>query len=247
MPDIKILPDGKAVAQAAADVIVPAARQAAAAGRNFSLVLSGGSTPKILYQLLAAEPARSQIDWNRFEVYFGDERVVPPDHNDSNFKMANEAMLSKAPIPPANVHRMKGEIDPQQAAKEYGELLKAKFGDGGPDVTLLGMGDDGHTASLFPGTSALKEEKHRVVAHYVENSTTGKSWRITTTAPFINRSKRILVMVTGASKAARLVEIFKGPRDTERLPIQLIAPSAGGKMTWLLDTAAAAQVTDLAK
>src|SRR5690349_12692129 len=112
MPDIKILPDGKAVAQAAADVIVPAARQAAAAGRNFSLVLSGGSTPKILYQLLAAEPARSQIDWNRFEVYFGDERVAPPDHNDSNFKMANEAMLSKAPTPPANVHRMKGEIDP---------------------------------------------------------------------------------------------------------------------------------------
>src|SRR5215218_10417419 len=203
MPDIKIFPNGAAVAQAAA------------AGRNFSLVLSGGSTPKILYQLLAAEPARSQIDWTRFEVFFGDERVVPPDHADSNFKMANEAMISKAPLKPENVHRMRGEIDPQQAAKEYGELLKAKFGEGGPDVTLLGMGDDGHTASLFPGTEALKEERHRVVAHYVENSTTGKSWRITTTAPLINRSKQILIRVTGASKAARLAEVIKGPRDTD--------------------------------
>jgi 6-phosphogluconolactonase len=246
MPDIKILPNSAAVAQAAADVILPAARAAAAAGRNFSLVLSGGSTPKILYQFLATEPARSQIDWGRFEIFFGDERVVPPDHADSNFKMANDAMISKVPIPPGNVHRMKGEADPRQAAKEYGELLESKFGDDGPDVTLLGMGDDGHTASLFPGTAALKEEKHRVVAHYVENSTTGKSWRITTTAPFINRSKQILVMVTGASKAARLAEIFKGPRDTDRLPIQLIAPTAGGKMTWLLDTAAAEQVKDLA-
>src|SRR5436190_12907877 len=107
MPDIKIYPNGAAVAQAAADVIVSTARSAAAAGRNFSLVLSGGSTPKILYQLLAAEPARSRIDWNRFEVFFGDERVVPPDHADSNFKMANDAMISKVAIPPGNVHRMK--------------------------------------------------------------------------------------------------------------------------------------------
>jgi 6-phosphogluconolactonase len=160
--------------------------------------------------------------------------------------MANDAMISKVPIPPGNVHRMKGEIDPQQAAKEYGELLKARFGDGGPDVTLLGMGDDGHTASLFPGTAAINETHHRVVAHYVENSTTGKSWRITTTAPFINRSKRILVLLTGAGKAGRLKEVLTGPREPNRLPIQLIEPAAGGTMTWLLDTGAAAQVKELA-
>lgn len=244
MPDLRTFPDSAAVARAASEIIVPTARDAAIGGRNFSLVLSGGSTPKLLYQLLAAEPVRSQVDWGRFEVFFGDERVVPPDHADSNFKMANDAMLSKVPIPAGNVHRMRGEIDPNEAAKEYGLLLKEKFGEGGADVTLLGMGDDGHTASLFPGTAAIDEPHHRVVAHFVENSTTGKSWRITTTAPFINRSKQVLIMVTGGGKAGRLKEVLTGPRDPHRLPIQLIRPS-GGTVTWLLDTAAAAQVAEL--
>jgi 6-phosphogluconolactonase len=239
MPETRTYPTPAAVAQAAADIIVQAARDAASAGRNFSLVLSGGSTPKILYQLLAAEPARSEVDWDRFEVFFGDERAVPPDHADSNFKMANDALIGRVPLPPANVHRMRGEIDPNEAAVEYGRMLKARFGDGGPDVTLLGMGDDGHTASLFPHTTALDETHHRVVAHYVEKSTTGKSWRITMTAPFINRSKRVLVMVTGASKAGRLKEILAGPRDAHRLPIQLIDP-APGTMIWMLDEPAAA-------
>jgi 6-phosphogluconolactonase len=241
MADTQVFPDPPAVARAAADQIVAAAREATASGRPFSLVLSGGSTPKLLYQLLAAEPYRSQIDWPNVELFFGDERMVPPDHADSNFKMADEALISHVPLRPDHVHRIRGEIDPNQAAVEYGKLLQAKFGDGGPNVTLLGMGDDGHTASLFPGTSALDETHHRVVAHFVEKSTTGKSWRVTMTAPFLNRSKRVLALVTGQSKAARLAEVIHGPRDPHRLPIQLIHPTPG-RLTWLLDTPAAANL-----
>jgi len=242
MADIRVFKDSPAVAQAAAEMIVAGAREAAAAGRNFSLVLSGGSTPKLLYQLLAAEPYRSRVDWTRMEIYFGDERVVAVDHADSNFKMANEALISRVPLKPENVHRMRGEIDPNQAAIEYGQMLKARFGEGGPDITLLGMGDDGHTASLFPHTSALDETQHRCVAHFVEKSTTGKSWRITLTAPFINRSATVLLLVTGASKAARLAEILHGPRDPKRLPIQLIDP-ASGQLIWMLDEAAATNIS----
>ena len=241
MPDIRVFPDSPAVARAAADDIVASAKANTDAGRPFSLVLSGGSTPKLLYQLLAAEPYRSQVDWPKVEIYFGDERAVPPDHADSNFKMANEALLSHVPLNPQNVHRMEGERDPNEAAIAYGRMLKARFGDGGPDVTLLGMGDDGHTASLFPGTPAVRETHHRCVAQFVEKSTTGRSWRITLTAPFINRSARVLALVTGASKAERLKEVLHGPRDPDRLPIQLIQPSPG-RLEWLLDTAAAAQL-----
>jgi len=243
-PEIRTFPDAPAIARAAADLIVIAAVDAKSAGRTISLVLSGGSTPKILYQLLAAEPYRSRIDWSNVELYFGDERAVPPDHADSNWKMANDALISRVPLKLEHVHRMRGEIDPNEAAIEYGRLLKSRFGDtGGPDVTLLGMGDDGHTASLFPFTSAVDETHHRVVAHFVEKSTTGQSWRITMTAPFLNRSALVLPLITGAGKAARLKEVFYGPRDPRRLPIQLIQPSPG-RLLWLLDTAAAAQLPD---
>lgn len=240
-PDIRVFPDSAAIARAAADEIVAAGRQTPP-DRNFSLILSGGSTPKVLYQFLAAEPYRSQVDWQRVELYFGDERCVTPDHADSNFKMANEALISRVPLKPEHVHRMPGEADPNQAAIDYGRLLKSKFGDaGGADIALLGMGDDGHTASLFPHTPALDEMRHRCVAQYVEKSTTGKSWRITLTAPFFNRSARVLALVTGANKAGRLKEVIHGPRDPHRLPIQLIQPSPG-RMTWMLDRAAAAEV-----
>jgi 6-phosphogluconolactonase len=239
MPQIEIFPDPPKVAQAAADIIVATAQRAAAEGRTFSLVLSGGSTPKILYQLLAVDPYRPRIEWPSVEIYFGDERAVPPDHPDSNFKMANEALLSRVPLRPDHVHRMRGEIDPDQAAVEYGQMLKTRFGDAGPDVTLLGMGDDGHTASLFPYSPAVSETRHRCVAQFVEKSTTGKSWRITLTAAFLDRSAKILVMVTGQSKAARLVEVLEGPKDPQRLPIQLILPA---DPLFLLDTAAAANL-----
>jgi 6-phosphogluconolactonase len=249
MPDIRVFPDSPAVARAAADEIVTAARaarlsspkSASQAGRPFSLVLSGGSTPKLLYQLLANPPYRDEIDWRTVEIYFGDERAVPPDHADSNYKMAHEALLAHVPLKPENIHRMQGETDPTAAAIAYGRMLKSRFGDAGPDITLLGMGDDGHTASLFPHTPAVRETHHRCTAQFVEKSTTGPSWRITLTAPFINRSALVLPLITGPSKAARLNEVLHGPRDPDRLPIHLIQPSPG-RLEWLLDTAAAAQL-----
>jgi 6-phosphogluconolactonase len=242
-PDIRIFDDPPAIARAAADIIRDTARDRAAAGQNFSLVLSGGSTPRLLYQLLARDPHRSQIEWSKVEIYFGDERAVPPEHADSNFKMANESLLAHVPLKPENVHRMKGEIDPNEAAIEYGRMLKSRFGEtGGPDITLLGMGDDGHTASLFPNTPALDETRHRCLAQFVEKSTTGPSWRITLTAPFLNRSAQVLPLITSANKADRLREVLHGPRDPHRLPIQLIQPNPG-RVTWLVDKPAAARLS----
>jgi 6-phosphogluconolactonase len=206
---------------------------------RFSVALSGGSTPEAMYKLLTAEPFKSRVDWARVEAFFGDERCVPPDHAESNYRMAKESFLSKVPIPGDNVYRMRGEEpDHNLAAKEYGEMLQEKFGDLGLDLCMLGMGDDGHTASLFPHTEALNEKKHRVVAHFVEKSTTGQSWRITLTAPFINQCRDVLVLVTGGKKAARVAEVLEGPRDPQRLPIQLIEP-VSGRYTWMMDVAAA--------
>ena len=234
-PEIKVLPDPAAVAAEAAERVARAADEAIALAGRFSFVLAGGSTPKTLYELLASAPYRDRIDWPNVEIFFGDERTVPPDHKDSNYRMANEVMLSKVPIPESHVHRMRGEIEPEEAAKEYGLLLKEKFGDAGPDLILLGMGDDGHTASLFPGTPAVREPKHRAFANPVPKLNT---IRLTMTAPFINRAREIIITVTGANKALRLAEVLEGPRDPERLPVQIIQPQSG-KLAWLVDSAAA--------
>src|SRR5688500_8208470 len=239
-PEIKVVPDPAAVAEEAAKRVVRAADEAITLAGKFSLVLAGGSTPKVLYELLASDMYRDRIDWPKVEIYFGDERTVGPDHPDSNYRMAAESLLTRVPIQPENVHRMRGEIDPNEAAIEYGQLLKQKFGDGGPDLVLLGMGDDGHTASLFPNTEALNETKHRAVANRVEKLNT---WRITMSAPFINRAREVVVLVAGAGKAKRLAEVLEGPRELQRLPVQLIAP-ASGKLTWIVDAAAAGMHED---
>jgi 6-phosphogluconolactonase len=239
-PEIKVVPDPAAVAKEAAERVVRAADEAIAVTERFSLVLAGGSTPKALYELLSTDAYRDRVDWPKIEIYFGDERTVGPDHADSNYRMAREALLSRVPIKPENVHRMRGEIDPNDAAIEYGQLLKQKFGDGGPDLVLLGMGDDGHTASLFPGTDALNETKHRALANRVEKLNT---WRITMSAPFINRAREVIILVAGAGKAKRLAEVLEGPREPQRLPIQLIAP-ASGTLTWIVDAAAAGMHED---
>src|SRR5437667_2203151 len=194
-PEIKVLPDANAIAREAADRIVQLCEDAIEARGRFSIALAGGSTPKTLFTLLASPEFIARLDWPAIDLFFGDERCVPPDHPESNYRMANETLISKVPIPRDNVYRMRGEIDPQEAAKEYGLMLKEHFGDGGLDLALLGMGDDGHTLSLFPGTKAVDEKEHRVVANYAEKSTTGKSWRITMTAPFIKRSRNVIVML----------------------------------------------------
>jgi len=240
-PRIKVLADADGIARAAADLIVEAARDAIDARGAFTLGLSGGSTPRTLYRLLAGDEYRNRIDWPHVEIFFGDERCVPPDHSDSNYRMANEELLSKVPLDPAHIHRMRGEIDPQEAAKEYGLMLKRRFGDdGGLDLLLLGMGDDGHTASLFPGTPALSETKHRCVANFVPKFNT---WRITLTVPFINRAGEILVLASGASKANVVQQVLEGEDKPGQYPIQLISP-ASGKLIWLLDLATAGMASD---
>jgi 6-phosphogluconolactonase len=244
-PKIRVVPDGETMVVELADRIVELASQCARAGQMFGLFLSGGSTPKALYKLLASEQYRSQIDWRGVELYFGDERCVPPDSDLSNYRMAREALIDAVPIPPENVHRMKGEIDPEQAAKQYGQLLKEKFLDEGPDLLLLGMGDDGHTASLFPGTAALGESHHRCVANHVPHDyiPAGTNWRITLTYPFINRSREVAILVTGAGKAKRVAEVLEGDEDLQRLPIQGVRPT-NGTVTWYLDVAAAGMDAD---
>jgi 6-phosphogluconolactonase len=238
-PDIQVFPDPAALAAAAAPHVVDAANEAIALTDRFAIALSGGSTPKALHGFLADEPLRSRIDWSKVEIFFGDERCVPPDHPDSNYRMAAETLLSKVPIPGDNIYRMRGEIDPNEAAKEYGRMLKEKFGhDGGLDLVLLGLGEDGHTLSLFPGTPAVEETHHRCVANYAEHSTTGKSWRITLTAPLVNRSREAMFLVAGAAKVKALSAVLEGPRDPGQWPAQLIQPVAG-RLIWLIDAAAA--------
>lgn len=234
-PEIKVVPDLAAMVEEAAARIAVEAKRAIEAKGQFSIALSGGNTPKPVYERLTREPYRSDVEWPKVEVYFGDERCVPPDSAESNYRMAREAMLSKLPIPEKNVHRIRGEIDPQQAAMEYGQLLKDRCGDGGLDLILLGMGPDGHTASLFPDTEALNETKHRCVANYVDKL---KTWRVTMTAPFINRAGMVMFMVNGADKAKRVAEVLEGARDVRKLPSQMIQPAAG-RLIWLLDSGAA--------
>ena len=234
-PHIRVLPDLPSIAHEAAERIVALAAEKIDSHDEFSMVLSGGSTPKTLYELLAGEEYRDLIEWTKVKIFFGDERCVPPDHKDSNYNMARIALLSEVPIPGDNVYRMRGEIDPNQAAIEYGQMLKENFADAGPDLVLLGMGDDGHTASLFPHSQALNETKHRCTANFVEKFNT---WRITMTAPFLNRAGEIIIMVSGAAKTSVLKQVLEGPKNPKQFPIQLIDPESG-KLTWLLDVAAA--------
>ncbi|MBC8109093.1 MAG: 6-phosphogluconolactonase [Anaerolineae bacterium] len=234
-PEIKVLPDPAEVAHEGARRFVELSEAAIELAGRFSVGLAGGSTPRAMYELLATPQYQTQVDWPNIDVFFGDERCVPPDDPQSNYHMAREALLSKVPIPGDNIYRMRGEADPNEAAKEYGQMLKEKFGDNGLDLIYLGMGGDGHTASLFPITAALRETKHRCVANHVPQLNT---WRITLAAPFINRARDVIVMVASADKAKRLAEVLEGPRDPERLPIQLIQP-VSGKMSWLVDAAAA--------
>ena len=239
--EVRILPDAVAIARRAAREIVQVATAAVAQKGSFSLVLAGGSTPKTLYQLLVTDAAlRSQLPWDKMVLAFGDERNVPPDHPDSNFRMATEAMISKAPLKADQVLRIKGEYkDTEKAAQEYEQALRSSFNlRGGElprfDVVLLGMGNDGHTLSLFPGTKALHQDQRLVVRNWV-----GKLYteRITMTAPAVNNAAHVIFMVTGADKALALKGVLEGPYEPEQLPSQLIQPR-DGKVHWLVDTAA---------
>ncbi|HET7875216.1 MAG TPA: 6-phosphogluconolactonase [Methylomirabilota bacterium] len=245
MSQIRRLEDPAAVAAAAARDFADLAREAIRARGRFSVALSGGSTPRRLYALLAEHPFREAVPWDRIDVFWGDERAVPPDHPDSNYGAARAALLSKVPVPRERVHRVLAEVsDPREAARRYQAEIARVFGvpeEGAPpafDLVLLGMGADGHTASLFPYSEALVERRRWVVSHYV--SQLGAA-RITFTVPLINGAREIRVLVTGADKAATLESVLEGPREPERLPAQLVAP-VSGRTVWLVDEAAAAKL-----
>jgi len=233
----------EAVTSATAEALVAAAAQAIAARGRFLLVLSGGSTPKALFELLATPAYAGRIDWSRTEVFWGDERCVPPDDRGSNYRMAREALLDRVPISPEAIHRMRGEDPPEQAAAAYQEDLRRVFGAGPPrfDVVLLGMGDNGHTASLFPGLTAVRETSRWVVAEYVAEV---KMWRLTMTPPLLNAAAHVMFLVVGADKAPMLKRVLEGPRDVDALPAQVVAPTEG-VLTWMVDSAAAAALTRL--
>jgi 6-phosphogluconolactonase len=237
---VEVFADGDALARAEAERIVEKASEAIAARGRFSIALSGGSTPRALYALLATPAFASRIDWSRVHVFWGDERCVPPDHAESNFRMTREALLDRVAIPRENVHRIAGEDDPEAAARAYERTLRAFFAvpEGRPertfDVVLLGMGEDGHTASLFPGTPAVDED-HRWV---VPNRSPGGMWRITLTRLVLDAADAITFLVAGAAKADRLHDVLDEPPRAPPLPAQLIHPTHGA-LTWMVDAAAA--------
>jgi len=241
MTAIRILPDPQALAEAAARHVVERAQTAIRERGRFSIALSGGSTPRDLHLRLARPPLVDQIDWARVHVFFGDERCVPPDDERSNFRMANETLLSRVPIPPEQIHRMRGELPPEEAAADYERQLHALFGDEPPrlDLILLGMGDNGHTASLFPGLSAVREQQRWVVAEYVAEVS---MWRVTLTPVVLNLAREDVFLVAGAAKAQMLRQVLEGPYAPDKLPAQVVRPTLG-EVIWMVDAAAAAALT----
>jgi 6-phosphogluconolactonase len=247
---VEVLPDADALADVAAARFVAAAAAAIQARGKFIVALSGGETPRRTLQRLAGEPFRSGVSWSQVQVLWGDERCVPPDQSASNYRMAREALLDRVSIPAANVHRIRGEDDPQKAAALYeGTIRTLLCTPAGPpqtaagariDLFLLGVGEDGHTASLFPESVALREPTRWVMAEYVAALS---MWRITQTLPVINAAAEVLFLVSGDRKAAIVHRVLEGPpgppEAMDQLPVQAIAPFRG-RVHWLVDAAAAA-------
>ena len=230
--------------QTAADEVLHAAAEAIEQRGRFTIALSGGSTPKSLYTLIAAN-AVSSVPWEKWFFFWGDERHVPPEDAESNYRMAQESLLSKISVPPANVFRIPAENpDAEAAAAAYEQTLRTFF-EVKPgawprfDVILLGMGPDGHTASLFPETAALEEKSRWVVANWVEKFKTN---RITLTLPVLNAARRAMFLVSGIDKAAILHEVLEGKAPGEKYPSKLVRPSEG-KLIWFVDRAAASELS----
>lgn len=248
--EVVILPDAAAITRRSAEEFLKAARAAVDEKGSFMVALAGGSTPRALYSMLADDPKfRAQIPWNQSFFFFGDERHVPPDHADSNFRMADESLFSKLQLRPEQITRIHGEYaNAEQAALEYEDALRAYFklqpGEYPRfDLILLGMGDEGHTLSLFPGTKALQPGERIVMRNWV-----GKLYteRITLTAPAANRAKQVNFVVTRADKARALKAVLEGPLEPEQLPAQLIQPQHG-KVLWLVDQAAGSMLQQAQK
>ena len=238
-----IWPNAEALALASARQFAAKVQEAAAKRGVARVAISGGSTPQAAFKLLAdpAQPFANTIPWDKLQLFWVDERCVPPDHPESNYGVCKKLLLDQVGIPAANVHRMEGELDPEEAASRYESTLRNTLkleGAESPafDLLLLGMGDDGHTASLFPHTEALHEMGRLCVANHVPQKDT---WRITLTWPVINQASEVVFELAGPAKTAVVAEVFTGPRDPERLPSQLIRPSTGRLLVQLDEIAAA--------
>ena len=237
--EVIICPDTAELAHQSAARFCQIVNQSLPGSGRFAVALSGGSTPKHLYSLLASSGYKERIAWNHVHFFWGDERCVPPDHPESNFRLVQEALLSKIEIPAQNIHRMAGEGEPQAAAAEYEKHLQQFFGlERGAlprfDLILLGIGEDGHTASLFPDSAALNEAEHLVVAPFVEKL---QSYRLTLTLPVLNHGAEDWFLVAGSSKAAAVKQVFSGC-DVPAAKIQL----TDGKLIWFITQDAASDV-----
>lgn len=238
--DVRILTTPQELFESAAEEVIRAAKEAEEAHGRFTIALSGGSTPKNLYNLLATN-ARNALPWDRMFFFWGDERHVPPTHPESNYRMANEVMLSKVPVPAGNIFRMPAENpDAARVAEDYEKTLRQFFQLSATevpqfDLILLGMGPDGHTASLFPGTTALQEKARLVVANWVEKL---KTHRLTLTLPVLNGARRVAFLVSGMDKADVLKTVLEENVPGEQYPAKLVNPISG-KLIWFVDRAAA--------
>jgi 6-phosphogluconolactonase len=242
---IEIIADAEAMSRAAAELLIEHIAESLHTQEVYSIALSGGATPRRLYALLADDrDLRRQIPWERIHFFWGDERHVPPDHPDSNYRMADTALLSKVPVPKANIHRIPAENpDAAKAAADYEQEIRRFFNIESGQVprfncVLLGMGSDGHTASLFPGTAALAETQRLVVSNWVKKF---QSYRITLSLPVINNAAYILFLVAGREKADTLKAVLEADSKTMRFPVQYIKPTHG-QLTWLLDRPAASRL-----
>lgn len=241
-----VYPDSDALAKGAAIDLLRVAKQCVTERGYFTLALAGGSTPKKLYSLLATDPTFREFPWDKTHLFFGDERHVPPSHIDSNYLMVNTTLLSSGLVPASNVHRIHAELpDANMASADYDIELHTFFDTTMRfnlcprfDMILLGMGPDGHTASLFPDSKGLEETSRWVIANWVEKF---KSTRITFTFPVLNAARNVWLLVAGPDKADMLHEVIVGSRSTAVYPVQRVQPIDGFKV-WLLDKAAAARL-----
>jgi 6-phosphogluconolactonase len=237
--EVRVLPDPSEAAEAAARELVAAFSDSLADHGRFRVAFSGGSTPKLLFDRLAQDTFRTLVDWTRARVFFVDERCVPPGDARSNYRLAKEHLLDPLRVPPENVFRMRGEEEPRRAAGEYEALLEREFEPDVPprfDYVLLGLGTDGHTASLFPGTKALEETRRCAVENYVPKL---GEWRLTLTLPVLNAARRAVFLVVGKEKRDAVAAVVRTERSRADLPASLVRPDRGS-LVWILDEAAEA-------
>ncbi|NID12259.1 6-phosphogluconolactonase [Fibrivirga algicola] len=228
------------LARQAADWIATYAESVLQQRDRFTIALSGGSTPKALHELLAQSPLRERIDWSRVHIFWGDERFVPLTDEKNNARMAYDTLLDHVPVPAAQIHIMQTDIDPDASMAAYDQVLHQYF-DGHDhtfDLVLLGMGDDGHTLSLFPGTDVVNEDKKWTSAFFL---TQQDMFRLTLTAPVVNKAAAVVFLVAGANKADALYEVLHGPYQPDKYPSQRIKPE-NGDLIWFVDKAAAAKL-----